>query len=253
MREAYPHDKPINTIHVISVGAFGEAIALILKEFFPGLQETRSEAQSQLTAVTCPQAQFHIIAAWRMTSGLCHLLEDICYQQKTSFISAMLNGTLLQIGPVVVPGMGACYTCYEKRFFQHSPLQSLQCEIYKYYDMHPEQGPQGYLPAFADIAVAKIVHIMNTLDTDPIQVAGQIWQWNTMTLEGINSSITGIHACPRCGLQRDETKRSYEEMRQTLSHSLSWDAPTLSAQNLVSSEHNSTGSPLTVEERRSYR
>lgn len=217
-------NKTSDTIYCFASGGFGEAVASVLRENFPEMIEVYSDTQNPIVASieTYPQAQWHILTSWRPAARYCHAIEEISYRQKSIFIPVVMNGALLQIGPVVVPGTGACYSCYEKRFFQHTQLQSQFRDIYNYYDTHPESGPRGYLHAVADLAAMHVMQIMQRLEREPERVAGHLWQWNSMTFEGLESMVTGIHACPRCGLQRNEATRSYEELQQVLASLFSY-------------------------------
>ena len=212
-------------IHIFAGGKYGNAVASVVKELASHVVITQVEEMEQIPIETMSSTQLYVLTSWRPMSKLCHILEEISYTHKTPFIPAIMMGPLLQVGPVIIPGMGACYTCYEKRFFQHSPLRSRYKDIYHYYDTHPTSGPQGYLHSFADLAATLIAQLTENLASDAATVAAHIWQWNTINLEGGHSIVTGIHGCPRCGLQRDETRRSYEEMHQHLATLFSWENP----------------------------
>lgn len=216
-----------NSIHILTSGHFGKAVAFVLKEFFPDILETCLDADGEALPDILPVVQLRIVAVWRPASQLCHLLNERSYISKTPFIPVIMIGSHIQIGPVIVPGVGTCYSCYEKRLFQHSLTPSLQRDLYHHYDNHTISGPEGYLAPFAEIAATYLALTIQKLNCDAMTVAGSIWQWNTLNFESVKSVVIGTHDCPYCGLQRDKTLQSFEKMRQALSHLFAWngDAP----------------------------
>ncbi len=217
-----PKHAPQEPIHIISVGAFGNAVAAALKELLPDVQQTGVDTQNQCYPASWPVARVNILASWRPVPALQKLIDDISFAWKLPCITAVLNAPYLLIGPVVVPGSSACYSCYEKRYLQHSARQEVYRELRAHYDQCPESGPQGYLPSLVHIAALRLAQNILQLDEDAASVAGQIWHMNTMTRYTFTARIVGINGCPRCGLKRDEATRSYLDMQRELSDILYW-------------------------------
>lgn len=212
-----PTYAPQGSVHIISVGAFGNAVAAALKELLPDVQQTGVDAQNQSYPASWPTARVNILASWRPVPALQKLIDDISFAWKRPSITVVLNAPYLLIGPVVVPGSSACYSCYEKRYLQHSARQEVYRGLQAHYDQHPESGPQGYLPSLVHIAALRLAQNILQLDEDAASVAGNIWHMNTMTRYTFTARVVGVHACPRCGLQRDEATRSYLDMQKELS------------------------------------
>lgn len=213
---SHPMRTQHEPVHVIPVGAFGEAVATTLQELLPDVIQTGVDARNQSFPATWPVARVNVLVSWRPVPALHHLLDGISYAWKRPSITAVLEAPLLRIGPVVIPGTGPCYGCYERRFSQHSARQSVYREQNAYYDQHPESGPRGYLPALARIAAVRLAQTIAQVDREPASVAGVVWHMNTLNRYTFATQVVGVHACPRCGLKRDETTRSYLDMQRDL-------------------------------------
>ncbi len=207
-----------NSVHVLSLGPFGQSVAAVLSELLPDAIETRSDANQRTSPAQWPLARVHILAAWRPTQRWSRLFDEVCHFWKAPFIAAVMEPPCLRIGPVVVPGGGACHGCYEKRDLQHAPRPIEKQALYDFYDAHPQCGPQGYLAPMAEIAAVRLAQFIGELDSDPAAVAGKVWQLDAISLQMSSGVVVGVHNCPRCGLRRDEATRSYEAIRRDLYH-----------------------------------
>ena len=99
---------------------------------------------------------------------------------------------------LVVPGFGACHACAERRAVQHSPRPEEHRALREFYDANPQQGPQGFLPVFAEIAAVRLAQFVRQLEGDPAAVAGRVWLLNTIHRYAVSSEVVGVHGCPRC-------------------------------------------------------
>ena len=122
----------------------------------------------------------------------------------------------LRVGPLVVPGSGACRSCHEKRTLQHSSRPAQLEALWNYYDANPGLGPQGYLAPFAEIAALRLAQFVDELDQNPAAAAGSVWEIDVVSRLTKTGKVVGIHGCPRCGLGRDESTRSFAEMLEEL-------------------------------------
>jgi bacteriocin biosynthesis cyclodehydratase domain-containing protein len=205
-------------VHILSVGAFGQAIAASLQTLLPNVRESRVDANGQTHPMFWPQANVHLLATWRPTTRLSRLLNEMSYAWRTPFIEAVLETPQLRVGPVVVPGASACYDCFAKRMLQHAQRPAEYQALRAFYDANPTQGPQGFLPAVADLAAIRLAQLVQALERDANSVAGQIWHLNTMQRDTAQSTVVGVHGCVHCGLGQDEATRGYQAMQ----HELNW-------------------------------
>ncbi len=216
-------DGGATAAHVLSVGPFGRAVAEALNGLLPGVIETRVEENYSAHPASWPTAQVHLLAAWRPVPRLSRACDEMSHAWRTPFIEAVMETPNLRVGPVVVPGAGACHACAERRALQHSPRPDEHRALREYYDANPQQGPQGFLPAFAEIAAVRLAQFLRQLKSDPASVAGQVWRMNTIHRETVSSKVVGVHGCPRCGLKRDEAMRSFAALRREVADLLALD------------------------------
>ncbi len=211
-------------LHVLTIGSFGEAVAKILQEILPNVIVTPQNTENQTPAVAnWPTAQLNVIAAWRPVPGMYRLLEATSYEWKLPFTTIVMETPNVRVGPLVLPDTGPCYSCYEKRVLQHSPQFAALQALQNHYERQPQSGPGGYLQAFAEVGAIRLAQMVVGAEGElAVEAAGQVWQFNTVTRQATTGEVIGLHGCPRCGLKRDETTRSYAPLRQELSKLLGW-------------------------------
>lgn len=201
-------------VHLLSVGAFGIAVARYLKAFRRDLWETvvtdESTVQPKIAHVT-------VVAAWRPVPKLCELVDELSFEWQRPFIPVMVESAALRLGPVVIPGRGACWHCWTARSRQHSELAPAQLALLQHYTSNPEAGPQGYLEPFAMMAAARIAQIIEELDSSAA-IPGYVWQIDMMTRAINTSMVVGVHGCPRCGIDRLARELGFAEMQRELSY-----------------------------------
>ena len=202
-------------IHILSVGPFGHAVATAFKELVPEVIGTALQGEGQTFPALWPTARLHILAAWRPVRGLSRAFDEMCHIWRTPFIEAVMEAPNLRVGPVVVPGSGACRTCFEKRTLQHASRPTQLVALWDYYDANPGRGPQGYLAPFVEIAALRLAQFVDELEY-PGAAVGTVWELNLVSRQTSNGKVVGIHGCPRCGLGRNEATRSFAAMREEL-------------------------------------
>ncbi|HYE72962.1 MAG TPA: TOMM precursor leader peptide-binding protein, partial [Blastocatellia bacterium] len=122
----------------------------------------------------------------------------------------------LRVGPVVVPGKGACHACFELRETQHTPRPTEHKVLRDFYNAQTLVGPQGFLQAFADIAAIRLAQLVESLEQDETSIAGHVWRLNTINRDTVSGKVVGVHGCRHCGLGRDEQKRGFVELQREL-------------------------------------
>ncbi|WP_436535065.1 TOMM precursor leader peptide-binding protein [Actinoplanes sp. HUAS TT8] len=158
----------------------------------------------------------NLLAAWRRTPHLEHEFDEESHRTGRPWLPVILDHPMLEIGPVVVPGLGACQDCYRRRQAQHDNARVIRAAVGEYYDAHPDAGPDGYLPSTALLAAAAAADVVERLRDDPAAEAGRIRQIEVPTQQMRAGRVVGVHGCPRCGTGRDETTRSYERLPEML-------------------------------------
>lgn len=204
-------------IHILSAGAFGHAVASHLASIRADVSETVVAGNVVPLPETWPPSRMNVLASWRPAPALCELLEQEAFSRTLPFIPLMLDSTALRLGPVVLPGEGCCWMCWAKRWKHHAEWPEAHAALMAHYGATPEAGPKGYLEPFALLAAARLSELIE--DVDSLKASGgYIWQIDMMTREITTSIALGFHNCPRCGLHRDATQRSYATLRQDLAY-----------------------------------
>jgi bacteriocin biosynthesis cyclodehydratase domain-containing protein len=198
-----------------TTGRFGATVGSYLAALRPDIQHVNPEGLAD--PHHWPSARVSILAASRPEPGVCTFLDELSHERKRPFIPLVAEFRSLRLGPIVVPGNGGCWRCWNRRTLQHSSHPTCSAAMHEHYATHPDAGPKGYLRPFAMIGAAWIVQIIQTLDLQE-HVGGHVWEIDLLTREISTSQVVGIHDCPRCGLHRDSPGRSFVEMRQALSH-----------------------------------
>jgi bacteriocin biosynthesis cyclodehydratase domain-containing protein len=206
----------MHAVHILTVGEFGRAVAATLRGLLEDVCETRADEGYSVYPAQWPIAQVRLLAAWRPTPGLSRACDEMSHAWRTPFIEAVMETPNLRVGPVVAPGLGACHGCAERRALQHSPRPGEHAALRDFYEANPGQGPRGFLPAFAEIAAVRLAQFVRRVNRDPAAAAGHVWRMNTILRETTSGVVVGIHGCPRCGLKRDESTRSYAALRREL-------------------------------------
>lgn len=209
------HLTDVEPVHLLSVGNFGTAIGEYLKAFRTDIVETVT-TDGTLQPYAWPVARIRLVAAWRPVPHLCELLNELCHKQQVPFVPVILDSAVLQLGPIIVPGGGSCWSCWVRRCQQHSSWCDEQTAVLQYYASNPHSGPQGYLEPFALMAATRMVETIDALDSSTA-IPGYIWQMDVITRRAMTGKMVGVHDCRRCGLRRIASARGFADMEQELS------------------------------------
>jgi bacteriocin biosynthesis cyclodehydratase domain-containing protein len=213
-------EDAVNTLKpalLLSLGPFGSAVARQLKTLrrdFVGITVAGSAFPTDSRWTT---ARMYIVASWRPVADLCESITNLSCQQERPFVPLVMDSAMLRLGPVFIPGQGGCWDCWTRRSRQHSPSREEHSALADHYATHPDDGPQGYLEPFALIGAARISAVMDAADS-LFSMGGYLWQIDLMTRIITTGKVVGIHDCPRCGLHRPPTTRTFSEMRGALAH-----------------------------------
>jgi bacteriocin biosynthesis cyclodehydratase domain-containing protein len=209
----------MTSVCIMSAGQFGKAVTRHLQKLRDGVYERDVGHASNRAA--WPSADVLAIASWRPAIRECEYLDDLSHATKRPFVPLTVNSGAMYLGPVVIPGSGACWSCWIKRYLQHNPKPHRVSALWKYYDENPTVGPKGYLEPFALAGAALLSQVIDELDIasgvhDRSAVAGTIWRLDMTNLQMRSARVVGVNNCPRCGLRRELTTQSYADMRKEL-------------------------------------
>jgi bacteriocin biosynthesis cyclodehydratase domain-containing protein len=205
-------------VQLFCVGKFGEAVQQHLLRYRHDLLCTTASGDgSSLRLDGLPPAKVLALASWRPDPRLCVSLDRIAHETGTPFVPLTIELNKIRIGPVVVPGHGCCWTCWERRVQQNFPWQVARHALHEFYETHPERGPEGYLETIAAMAAARMAHVIAEVENHRAN-PGLVWQFDFITRQMDTYTAVGIHDCPRCGLHRPPQTRSVD----LISRELEW-------------------------------
>ncbi|GLW30280.1 TOMM precursor leader peptide-binding protein [Actinoplanes regularis] len=207
---------------VTPVGPFGYAVAERLRDLCDDVEIAGADATSTLARPRVPDLsrppapRLNLLVTWRRMPELEREFDEESFRSGRPWLPVVLDHPMLEIGPAVVPGAGACHGCYRLRIAQHDNARVIRAAIDDYYEAHPEAGPDGFLPSTALLAAATAAEVVGRLRADPAEEAGRVRQIEVPVQQLRTGRVVGVHGCPRCGLGRDETTRSYARLPEML-------------------------------------
>jgi bacteriocin biosynthesis cyclodehydratase domain-containing protein len=194
---------------VTPVGPFGHAVADRLTDLCP---EVEIAGAGAVVRPRAPEPRLNLLIAWRRVPRMEREFDEEAFRTGRPWLPVTLDHPVLEIGPVVVPGTGPCHGCYRGRLAQHDPGRAFRRLVDDYYDDNPSAGPDGYLPSTALFAAAVVADVVDRLRTAPADEAGRVRQFDVPSQQLWSGRVVGVHGCPRCGLGRDESTRSYDRL-----------------------------------------
>ncbi|GIE76454.1 hypothetical protein Aph02nite_24040 [Actinoplanes philippinensis] len=200
---------------VSPLGPFGYAVAERLRDLCRDVDIAGIDATGAVTAVRpAPDREdrLDVLVAWRRAPAIEQEFDDVAFRTGRPWLPVVLDHPVLEIGPLVVPGEGACHGCYRRRIAQHDTARTIRAAVDRHYDTDPQAGPAGYLTATALFAAASVAEIVDRFRAAPGDEAGRVRQIDVPTQQLRSGRVVGVHGCPRCGSGRDETTRSYDRL-----------------------------------------
>lgn len=206
-----------DTVHILTAGAFGKAVAYYLKAFSSDMQETTLVGDSGSSIKRWPESKINIIASDRPLPATCELLDKLSHESRRPFVPVLIDAVALRVGPVIIPGNGSCWGCWVLRCAQHADSPKEYAEFWQYYSGNGDRGAQGYLEPFAIIAAARVAKVIALSDCSLV-IPGYVWQIDILTRKMTSAIAVGVHDCPQCGMHRPASTRSCGDLRSDLTY-----------------------------------
>ncbi len=206
-----------NPVHLLTLGGFGQAVGIYLRALRTDILETKQASEMFPFSAPWPVARMRVVAAWRPVQALCRQLDELSYKSGQPFVPLVLDSTLLQLGPIVVPGFGPCWGCSARRNRQQSSSPTATDALHDFYDRDWKAGPKGYLGPFALMAAGRISETIDAIDYATAH-PGEVWQIDLLTRKVIVGRTVGIDGCLQCGLGRQPANRGFSDLQRELSY-----------------------------------
>lgn len=179
-------------VALLGLGPFGHRVAGLLARMTGGTELAR-DGTPETAFAGAPSTV--VLAMWRPAPALCERADALAHVTGIPWLPIVLEPLFVQVGPLVVPGAGPCYRCFDERRMQHDRQGPQTAALYAAYDRDPACGPAGFLPQHARLAAG----LAATTLLRPDGMAGQVI---SAALNGVSfrqDPVIGCHGCPRCG------------------------------------------------------
>lgn len=170
-------------------------------------------------AVALEQAQAQLAAGvlWRPFPTRMQQFNAAAYRQGIPWTIGVLDTTLIQIGPTVIPGETACYTCFLKRFLTNSGLSRIDMETFAFYDRDQQAGYRGQLAALEHVAASLIsIELQRLCSGEPVASTGAYWYLDPVRHEQGRHPIVAVPWCRICSSVDDPQAWSYRHLAEAL-------------------------------------
>ncbi|MFE4328031.1 TOMM precursor leader peptide-binding protein [Streptomyces sp. NPDC056831] len=205
-------------VHVLAVGDFGSAVADRLRPEQHDIAVTSDRNSALEHSSLWPAAQVRILTSWRETPRLAEILDARSADWGTIWFPVVAEHPRLRIGPVVVPGEGACYRCFRRRRSQHERDGAHTATLHAHYDAFPASGTGGFLPHHVDMAAGMALDVLRRLEAgESAQLAGNVRHWHVLEQHVTGARVVGVHGCDRCRTSpRDPATATWGELARDL-------------------------------------
>ncbi|MBT2445599.1 TOMM precursor leader peptide-binding protein [Streptomyces sp. ISL-43] len=206
-------------VHVLAVGEFGEAVAERMLRHHDAIEVTAGQDAADLAfPARWPVADIRVLVSWREVPALAEVLDAQSADWGTPWFAVVNEHPRLRVGPVVVPGEGACYRCFRGRRAQHEQGSTLTAALHAHYDAHPTAGPGGFLPQHTAMAAGAALQLLHGMERDGgCHDAGSVRHWHLLEQHISHARVVGVHGCDRCRPRSGQERPSWEALAQDLS------------------------------------
>jgi bacteriocin biosynthesis cyclodehydratase domain-containing protein len=204
---ARPAALAAGPVAIISVGGFGKDVATLMAETpdFPvadgihSLGGDADHAARQVDVAFSSAGTAVVLALWRPFPALCARADELAFQVRRAWLPVVMDHPRVRVGPLVVPGSGACFGCFEARQVQHDRHRVVSAALLAAYDRDSGLAPRGYLGHHARIAAALANVMLGQLTDDPGTAAGHVITSKVFGPGIRRHRVLPCPGCPRCG------------------------------------------------------
>lgn len=174
-----------------------ELVATRIKECHPDTEFVAGRSGTKPLADLLGEATTAVLAEDRFNPTSYEEFNLAALESKTTWTSFRLNGFDICIGPTVIPGETACYTCFDLRLksnmSDYEEYLLLESHL-KEDDLH--SGALMINPGM-DLAALEVAKILTGF-VAPTTI-GQLFTLNLLTLASRSHPVLKIPRCPSCG------------------------------------------------------
>lgn len=145
-----------------------------------------------------PPAFLYILACWRPLRAAEETLDRLVFDEQRCFLPVVCRHPLVQVGPLIAPGLSACAACARLRERQHDTSGGVAQTVESAYESGTGQGPAGFLPSHATAVAGLVTRIIERFIETPTSEAGLVRQFDLLSSRVAKGRVVAVHGCPRC-------------------------------------------------------
>jgi bacteriocin biosynthesis cyclodehydratase domain-containing protein len=192
----------VSAFHLVALDEWGEAVASRLNG--DGVVSAPVDAAHPESGEpsTWPQAQVHVVACAREDFDFLRAVDTFSFAWSLTWAPLVLTPRGVRLGPVVVPGVSACYHCFLRRRLQHDGEIG---DTHAWWDsvaLDASDSVSGWLPS--DTLMARGL-TRALVAKGPDGFAGTVVSYDGVSGDMNRDPVIGVHACPRCRHRPDRS------------------------------------------------
>jgi bacteriocin biosynthesis cyclodehydratase domain-containing protein len=191
----------------LSVGEFGDQVIAFLlggagSTAAAGADRAAVGDADGLDAVFESTREPVVLALWRPCPSLCRRADNLAFRYWRPWLPVVMDHPRVRVGPLVAPGRGACFGCFEARRAQHDDHRADTDVVLAAYDRDAGLGPRGHLSQHARLAAALAEIMLSQFAHAPSAAAGQVISLNMLGGGLRRHRVVPVPGCARCGPPR---------------------------------------------------
>lgn len=196
-------------ITVLSQGAFGEHVAALLSG---NARWPVIEVNSVIDAFKTDSLAV-VIALWRPCPALCEEADVLAFRQQRPWLPVVMDHPHVRVGPMVMPGYGACFACFTARSDQHDDQPDITAALRAAFDRDPGFGPGGHLDYHARLAAALSMVVLGDLSGNWMAAAAaQVITSGVYRSDLRRHPVIARQSCSRCGSPREAVSSTVADL-----------------------------------------
>ncbi|MFF7449634.1 MULTISPECIES: TOMM precursor leader peptide-binding protein [unclassified Streptomyces] len=179
----------LSTVALFSVGDFGHRVNDVVASALPA---SHNVPTSELDEAFAGRPDIVVAALWRADHAVCERADRLAHDTGVAWLPVVQDHAVLRVGPLVLPGAGPCFRCFDRRKQQHDAHGNSSSVVRAAYERDPKLGPAGHLPFH--------VRVAGGLAVDQLQrpAAGHVVTVRLPDLSLSRDRVVSEHACRRC-------------------------------------------------------
>jgi bacteriocin biosynthesis cyclodehydratase domain-containing protein len=141
-----------------------------------------------------------------MSLGTYEPTNEACLRQKKRWVSARIDRSRGLIGPFVIPGQSACFTCYELRSRANAEHPQDHAALYRHWKSSDDVAPDWpiMLPFAGVVGNYLALDIERVLAGNQLSMfMGRVFHLDGQTFESRYHEVLKLPRCPACSRERE--------------------------------------------------